>query len=131
MSDIPGNELYRRGDEISMDNGHGSEIDVGKFVSVVGDTEVAPADVNGAGEIDGVLPDPMPAGGSQMVAFENVRYVRVDSAVSPGDRLTAPDSGAGGTPGVGVAGGSTADPLVIRPPVEEEAGEYYAYARLE
>lgn len=130
MSDIPGNELYRRGDEISFENGHGSEIDVGKFVAVNGDMTVAPADVNGAGEIDAVLPDPLPAGESQMVAFENVRYVRVDSGVAPGDHLTAPDSSTGGTPGVGVSGGGSTDPLVLKPPVEEEPGEYYAYARL-
>lgn len=84
--------------------------EAGEWVVPTGDDTVDLADASGAGgSLVGIVSDDVDSGNNQTVHYRGVLWARVESNVSAGDELAAPDSGGTGatTPGVAGNGGSS------------------------
>lgn len=130
MSNQFGDRYLGHGDQDTRLNNSGGALDAGKWVVPTGDETIDYADVAGAGgSLVGVTKHDIPDGGRDTVHYRGVVYARVDSAVTAGDELAAPDSAAT-TPGVeGIAGAGGSSGIFALTDAEDPDGDgsYAAY----
>lgn len=130
MSNEPGDRYLGHGDQDTRDNNSGADIDPGLWVVPTGDDGVAPSDGDA---LVGVTKDPIEDGYKGTVHYRGVVYARVDSGVTAGDELAAPDSSATSgatTPGVAGSGGSSGHFALEDAKDPEDDGEFYAQVLL-
>lgn len=106
MSRDAGDRYYGHGDHTTRQNSTGAQLDKGKWVVPTGDETVDYSDASGAGaDLVGVLADDLPDGEKGNVHLRGVVDARVESGVTAGDELVAPDSAnAGSSAGVASSG---------------------------
>lgn len=134
-----GDHAYPDGDVITAVNAEGAPLKPGAFVAVTGHTgdhpEVQLADTADGNDLVGVVQ--ADAGGADdgepvAVVLRGAPLALVESGVTAGAELGAPDTGAGGTAGVAVSGGSTGIyTLDDAEELEAGSGDYYAPAHLD
>lgn len=132
MSNNFGDRYLGHGDQDTRLNSTGNALDAGKWVVPTGDETIDYADVSGSGgKLVGVLKHDLPDGERDTVHYRGVVYARVESSVSAGDELAAPDSGGTGatTPGVAGSGGSSGI-IAVTGAEDDGNGNYAAYCLL-
>lgn len=129
-----GDRQFGHGDQMTVENNHGSTINEGEWLAVNGDggdhPQVALADVNGAGDLMAVAAESFDDGALEEAKFRGAPWARVDSGVTAGDELGAPDSSGTGTPGVAVSGGSSGH-YALTDATQLPDGNYYAVVALD
>ena len=127
MSQDKGDRAYWHGESVTRKNSTGSTLDAGKWVAPTGDETVAYADANaGRGDLVGVVQDSIDDGYDDTVHLHGAILARVDSGVTAGDELAAPDSSlADEDAGVAESGGSSGI-YAVGDAVDDGDGNYYA-----
>ena len=129
MSNEPGDRVLGHGDQDTRENQTGATLEEGMWVAPNGDETVKLADAADGDGLVGVNADPIEPGYKGNVNYRGVVLARVDSAVTAGDELAAPDSGATSgatTPGVAGAGGSSGHYALEDAKDPEGDGNFYA-----